>query len=257
MDEGHHVAAFDRSGDFVNLASTGNVVKRFDRRNLDKVGYHLLLRLVSVLIQQGAVYTSKIEGDAFTFERLVFSPDNNAFLVNTHQGQSFVLDASSGKVLRTLKIKNDHKCRLGAAFTPDSKCVLLGTEEGHVEAHRVAEGQDVRPPRRSTSLLIPLVRHLLPSGRAILPQSRRCSSIRATRSSPRPAPSSPSGNRARPRAKPRTPLVLFVPTNSFPYYTLALLFPFSMPQSDIKILVQSLSPFSRTSHPRHLSPISN
>jgi len=118
--DGHHVAAFERSGNFFSSISTGNVFKRFDMRELGK----------------GPLLSIELGKDPYTWESIQIAPDDSLALLTSHQGASVVVEIQTGTLKRLLKVKNDNKCRLGACFSPDGNFVFLGTEDGNIDVYR-------------------------------------------------------------------------------------------------------------------------
>ena len=124
---GAALSAFDSQGLIFAVAS-GTDVKLFDSRAFDRgafASFHV-------------VYDSP-----FQWTSVEFSPDGHSLLGSTSSDAIFILDAYEGDVKQIFtQRRNPRKAVLQASFTPDSRYVLAGGEDGAVHVFSV-EGPEV------------------------------------------------------------------------------------------------------------------
>jgi COMPASS component SWD2 len=107
-------ASIDGQGVMFGAAFSPSTIKFFDFRSLT----------------QGA-FTVINTKSSYQFTSLKFSNDGDYLLVNTREGTILVFNAFNGAELYQYShFKNDHGSSLEASFTPDSKYLLAGSEDG-------------------------------------------------------------------------------------------------------------------------------
>lgn len=109
--------AYDPLGLIFASTSSPSIVKLFDLRQLGS----------------GPFSTFKIDEIPHTFTSLKFDETGKHLLLTTNQSITFVIDSFNGKREFTITdIKNEEKSVLGSCFTPNSKFLLLGSENGSI-----------------------------------------------------------------------------------------------------------------------------
>ena len=125
---GRPSAAYDPQGLIFAVACAGGEIKLFDSRAFDK----------------GAFATFKATYDVpFEWGSIKFSPDGHSILCPTTSDAVFLLDAFEGDMKQIFtQRKNPRRAVFEASFTPDSRYVLSGGEDGTVHIWSV-DGPEV------------------------------------------------------------------------------------------------------------------
>lgn len=126
---GRPSVAFDPQGLIFGATCSDNQVKLFDSRSFDK----------------GAFATFRVAYDTqFEWGSLKFSPDGHHILLSTTCDAVFVLDSYEGELKQIFtERKNPRKAVFEASFTPDSRYVLSGGEDGSVHVWSMDGGREV------------------------------------------------------------------------------------------------------------------
>jgi len=139
--EGRPVVAYDSAGAVFAGGFNNNTIKLFDVRCYEKGPFTTFL-------------VKRPSGVVTEWTDLKFSPCGNYLLASALDGAIFLVDAFYGTMMASyaghLNTKN---IAMGTSFSPDSKFVLAGSEDGSIYVWRtpdIPEG-DKKPPQPNTS----------------------------------------------------------------------------------------------------------
>ncbi len=127
--KGRPAVAYDPQGLIFAISSGANQIKLFDSRSFDR----------------GAFATFEVTYDVpFEFGSLKFSNDGHQLLLSTSCDAVFVLDAFEGDMKQIFtQRKNPRKSFFEASWTPDSRFVLSGGEDGAIHCWSAEAGTEV------------------------------------------------------------------------------------------------------------------
>ncbi len=127
--KGRAAVAYDPQGLIFAVSSGTNQIKLFDSRSFDR----------------GAFATFEVTYDVpFEFGSLKFSNDGHQLLLSTSCDAVFVLDAFEGDMKQIFtQRKNPRRAFFEASWTPDSRFVLSGGEDGAVHCWSAEAGTEV------------------------------------------------------------------------------------------------------------------
>jgi COMPASS component SWD2 len=121
-------AAYDPQGLIFAAFFPNNLIKLFDLRQLDK----------------GPFSTFVIPSESPTqVTHIKFSNDGSFILLATNENILYLLDAYDGHlVCYYTTIKNENKSSLEPTFTPDSKFIVAGSEDGMIRVYSIPDANE-------------------------------------------------------------------------------------------------------------------
>eukprot|EP00731_Ephydatia_muelleri_P034088 Em0047g7a len=127
---GRPVASFDPEGLIFAAGIDSRQLKLYDLRTFDKGPF--------------ATFHLRQEFPGYEWTGLKFSNDGKKILVQSNMGQIKLVDAFQGHELHTLTGHvNNAGLSLEASFTPDSKYVVSGSQDGTIHAWSAEKGHQV------------------------------------------------------------------------------------------------------------------
>lgn len=121
------LVAYDPMG-MIFASSTNQGIKLFDLRKLES----------------GPFSTISLDGSLYNYTSLKFDQAGKNLLLTTSQASLQIYDSYSGKKLHTFTdYKNDNTSIIGASFSPNSKYVFSGSEDGTVYCWSLESGKKI------------------------------------------------------------------------------------------------------------------